>query len=98
MATCTWTSTTRECGRDQAAKARLPRSTPRDGARSTSRDNHNQRRPYVKKPLTLALAVLAWAALDALAQGSYPEKTITVIVPQAAGGANDTIARIVTQR
>jgi tripartite-type tricarboxylate transporter receptor subunit TctC len=44
--------------------------------------------------LSLALAA-AW--LPATAQ-NYPDKPITVIVPQAPGGANDAIARIVTQK
>ncbi len=34
---------------------------------------------------------------NALAQ-SYPRKSVTVMVPQAAGGANDAIARIVAQK
>lgn len=34
---------------------------------------------------------------NALAQ-SYPSKSVTVIVPQAAGGGNDAIARIVAQK
>lgn len=32
------------------------------------------------------------------AQDKYPSRTVTVIVPQAAGGANDAIARIVAQK
>ena len=32
------------------------------------------------------------------AQETYPTKPITIIVPQAAGGANDTIARAFGQR
>ena len=34
----------------------------------------------------------------AAAQDAYPTKPITLIVPQAAGGANDTIARIYAQK
>jgi tripartite-type tricarboxylate transporter receptor subunit TctC len=34
----------------------------------------------------------------AFAQDKYPTKTVTVIVPQAAGGGNDAIARIVGYR
>ena len=43
----------------------------------------------------LLLAALAGAAA---AQDAYPARTVTVIVPQAPGGANDAIARIVTQK
>ena len=42
-----------------------------------------------------AMTVLSGAAL---AQSDYPNRPITVIVPQATGGANDTIARIVTAK
>jgi tripartite-type tricarboxylate transporter receptor subunit TctC len=36
--------------------------------------------------------------LAAQAQDTYPSKPITLIVPQAAGGANDAIARVLAQR
>lgn len=51
-----------------------------------------QRRHFL--PLTLALlcSTAAWA------QDKYPAKPVTVVVPQAAGGANDAIARIVAQK
>ena len=50
-----------------------------------------QRRTFL--PLTLALlSSAAWA------QEKYPAKPVTVVVPQAAGGANDAIARIVAQK
>ena len=45
-----------------------------------------------------ALCLLALAAGTAFAQDRYPSKPVTVIVPQAPGGANDTIARIVAQK
>jgi len=44
----------------------------------------------------LAMALLAAASSPALAQ-AWPEKTITIVVPTAAGGANDAMARIVGQ-
>lgn len=47
--------------------------------------------------LALALA-LPLAATPALAQERYPAKPITFIVPHAAGGANDTIARVIAQK
>ena len=43
-------------------------------------------------------ALAATAAGSAFAQDKYPSKPVTVIVPQAPGGANDTIARIVAQK
>ena len=49
------------------------------------------------KLLALAAALLAGLA-PVQAQDTYPSRTVTVIVPQAPGGANDTIARIVTQK
>ena len=48
--------------------------------------------------LALAAACATLPALPALAQDKYPGKPVTVIVPQAPGGANDTIARIVAQK
>ncbi len=44
--------------------------------------------------LTLALATNG----AALAQDKYPGKPVTLIVPQAAGGANDAIARVIAQK
>ena len=48
--------------------------------------------------LALALSGLMGASAPAQAQGQYPGRPVTVIVPQAAGGANDAIARIVSQK
>ncbi len=47
--------------------------------------------------LTGCLAALALLHGNAFAQ-SYPSKSVMVIVPQAAGGGNDAIARIVAQK
>ena len=49
-----------------------------------------------RSTLVLALATAAWG--NALAQDKYPSRPITLIVPQAAGGANDAIARVVAQK
>ncbi len=46
--------------------------------------------------LALTLALAANGAV--LAQDKYPSKTVTLIVPQAAGGANDAIARVIAQK
>lgn len=53
---------------------------------------------------TMTRALVAGAALVALAHGTasaqadYPTRPVSVIVPQATGGANDTIARIVAAK
>ncbi len=49
----------------------------------------------MRRTLT-ALAALALSATAALAQ-SFPNRTVTVIVPFAAGGPSDAIARLVAQ-
>jgi tripartite-type tricarboxylate transporter receptor subunit TctC len=46
----------------------------------------------------LLIALAAACALPALAQDKYPNKPVTIIVPQAPGGANDTIARILAEK
>ena len=45
----------------------------------------------------VAAALVAFAQLS-LAADKYPTKPVTVVVPQAAGGANDAVARIVLQK
>jgi tripartite-type tricarboxylate transporter receptor subunit TctC len=45
-------------------------------------------------PLFLGLVCLS----PAQAQDKYPSKTVTLLVPQAAGGANDAIARVIAQK
>ena len=46
----------------------------------------------------LALSLSLAATGGALAQDKYPSKPVTLIVPQAAGGANDAIARVIAQK
>ncbi|MEY4750789.1 MAG: hypothetical protein RJA44_1176 [Pseudomonadota bacterium] len=41
----------------------------------------------------LGACLAAWVTLPALAQPKYPDKPITLIVPNAAGGATDNLAR-----
>lgn len=56
--------------------------------------------PTHRRSALIALAALALPALPALATaqtGAWPAKPITFVVPQAAGGANDVIARAVAQ-
>ena len=43
----------------------------------------------------IAAATLAGTAPAALA---YPDKTITIVVPTSAGGANDAMARTIAQK
>ncbi len=52
----------------------------------------------VHRRTMLALSVLLLAPMAAQAQERYPAKPVTLVVPQAAGGANDAIARIVAQK
>lgn len=56
------------------------------------------RRNFWKLIATTASVMAATVAMNAAAQGAYPARPVTVIVPQAAGGANDAIARIVSQK
>src|SRR3712207_3032953 len=49
----------------------------------------------MKKITLLTAAALALTAFGAHAQGNYPQRPITLIVPFAAGGPTDVIARIV---
>ena len=53
--------------------------------------------PITRRHLAAA-GLLALAFGSAHAQDKYPTRPVTVIVPQAAGGANDAIARIVAQK
>ena len=46
----------------------------------------------------LAMLTVATLAGPAAAQDRYPAKPVTVIVPQAPGGANDAIARVIAQK
>jgi tripartite-type tricarboxylate transporter receptor subunit TctC len=48
-----------------------------------------------RRDITLALATLALLCATARAQDVYPNKTITMIVPFAAGGSTDVIGRLV---
>jgi tripartite-type tricarboxylate transporter receptor subunit TctC len=52
----------------------------------------------INRRAALALILLAALAEPAVADDKYPSKAVTVVVPQAAGGANDAIARIVAHK
>ena len=45
-----------------------------------------------------ATSLMALAAGTAAAQERYPSRPVTLVVPQAAGGANDAIARVIAQK
>jgi len=51
------------------------------------------RRAFAAAAAILALPVLARA--QAIPEQSYPERTVRIIVPTAAGGSIDTTARVV---
>jgi tripartite-type tricarboxylate transporter receptor subunit TctC len=55
-----------------------------------------QRRRFLQ--LAAGAAVLPIASRHAPAQTAYPSKPITIVVPYAAGGPTDTIARIMAER
>jgi tripartite-type tricarboxylate transporter receptor subunit TctC len=53
----------------------------------------------MKRIIRAGAACLAFAALQVLAQtATYPTRTVTVVVPYAAGGLPDTVARVVGQK
>jgi tripartite-type tricarboxylate transporter receptor subunit TctC len=46
----------------------------------------------------ILLIPFLFAAAQALAQGAYPSRTVTLIVPYSPGGLPDTVARLIGQR
>src|SRR5215468_9449882 len=52
----------------------------------------------VRLPATLALAALMALAGGAPAAEPYPDRPITLIVPYAAGGSSDVLARLIGER
>lgn len=55
-------------------------------------------RNFWKRLAATASVMAATVGMNATAQSAYPARPVTVVVPQAAGGANDAIARIVSQK
>ena len=59
--------------------------------------NNNSTLPHSKRRVSalIGLLVLGLVSTPAIAQGDYPTRVITLIVPFAAGGPTDVVARIV---
>src|SRR5690348_2185467 len=58
-------------------------------------------RPVHRGLLGLALIapiIASWAPHAAAQASDYPNRTVTLVVPLAPGGANDTLARLVAQK
>ena len=51
----------------------------------------------MKSWISAALAALSLTAGSALAQENYPDRTVTLIAPFAAGSGTDLIARVFAQ-
>ena len=68
-------------------------------ASSSPRSHVQQMGRTTRRALTAAAAGLVLAAamapLQASAQGAYPSRPVTMIVPYPAGGANDAVARLI---
>src|SRR4051812_9532758 len=54
-------------------------------------------RKLLRPLLGIGLALAMFAGQTALAQQNYPTKTITLIVPFAAGGTTDVIGRVIAE-
>jgi len=59
---------------------------------------HNKRDNDMRKLINAAFLVCLTLCAAVHAQDKYPSKPVTIIVPQAAGGANDAIARVLAQK
>ncbi len=80
------------------------RQAPWERCRGDGRSDIDPVRPAstreddMKTVLTAALATVAMAfAAPAFSQDAYPSKPVTILVPAAAGGPSDTVARLVAE-
>ena len=54
--------------------------------------------PSRRRTLAAALALATLAGAPLVAYAAFPERSITLVVPTAAGGGNDGMARVVAQK
>ena len=54
--------------------------------------------PWGRRAVMVTLWGLMAAGAPALAQSGYPSRPVVMIVPQAAGGTNDIVGRVVSQK
>ena len=58
---------------------------------------HEHVESRIRRAILTALVVAAPAGMPAAQAQTYPSKAVTIVVPTAAGGANDAMARILAQ-
>ncbi len=74
-----------------------PHAAPAPAARAPFNDPGDEAMKSILAPVMAAAAVAATAGGPVHAQ-AYPTKTITIVVPTAAGGGNDAMARTIAQK
>ncbi len=60
--------------------------------------NHRKPPSPLRRTLAAALALATLAGSPLAAHAAFPERSITLVVPTAAGGGNDGMARVVAQK